>query len=92
MGWVYTCPGGTVSTVMFLGGGRRPSPGVVRRYLQARTERAERVHFRDLRAATRHGPELGPAAERWATGPGAGAQVWVRQNGHSGAWEELSPG
>jgi len=70
IGWVYTCPGGTVSTVAFLGGTRRPSPARVRRYLQSRTERSEHVRPRDLRAATRHGPELGPAAERWVAGPG----------------------
>lgn len=75
MGWVYACPGGTVSTVTFLGGRRRPSPAVVQRYLQSRTDRSERVQLRDLRAATRHGPELGAAAERWMTGPGAGAPI-----------------
>ncbi|MCI4347132.1 MAG: hypothetical protein L3J97_00745 [Thermoplasmata archaeon] len=73
--WVYTCPGGTVSTVTFWGGARRPSPTVVQRYLQSRTERSERVHLRDLRAATRHGPELGPAAERWMAAPGAEAPI-----------------
>jgi hypothetical protein len=70
IGWVYTCPGDTVSTVAFLGGARRPSPARIRRYLQARTERTERVRARDLRSATRHGPELGAAAERWVAGPG----------------------
>jgi hypothetical protein len=75
IGWVYTCPGGTVSTVAFVGGARRPSAARVRRYLQSRTEPSERVQSRDLRAATRHGPELGPAAERWAKGPGAGAPI-----------------
>jgi len=77
IGWVYTCPGGTVSTVEFFGGVRRPSPTVARRYLQTRTERSERVRLRDLRAATRHGPELGRAAERWVAGPGTGAPLHV---------------
>jgi hypothetical protein len=66
IGWVYTCPGGTVSTVAFLGESRRPSPARTRRYLQARMEPTERVRPEDLRAATRHGPELGRVAERWA--------------------------
>lgn len=75
IGWVYTCPGGTVSTVAFLGGAHRPSPVRIRRYLQARLDRSERVQPRDLRSATRHGPELGAAAERWITGPGNGAPI-----------------
>jgi hypothetical protein len=75
IGWAYTCPGGTVSTVAFLGGARRPSPARIRRYLQARTERTERVKARDLRSATRHGPELGAAAERWVAGPGKQAPI-----------------
>lgn len=75
VGWVYACPAGTVSTVVFLGGQRRPAPAVVRRYLQSRTRRPERVRLRDLRAATRHGPELGRRAERWIAGPGAGVPV-----------------
>ncbi|MGC2290079.1 MAG: hypothetical protein WA688_09545 [Thermoplasmata archaeon] len=75
IGWVYACPRGAVSTVTFLGVSRRPSPARVRRYLQSRTERSERVRPRDLRAATRHGPELGPAAERWASGPGSGTPI-----------------
>jgi hypothetical protein len=75
IGWVYTCPAGTVSTVAFLGGNRRPSPARVQRYLQLRIERSEHVRLRDLRAATRHGPELGSAAERWATRPGAGRPI-----------------
>jgi hypothetical protein len=75
IGWVYTCPGGTVSTVAFLGGARRPAPEQVRRYLQSRTERTERVQARDLRSATRHGPELGAAAERWAAGAGNHAPI-----------------
>ncbi|MGA7846282.1 MAG: hypothetical protein WCB18_04235, partial [Thermoplasmata archaeon] len=65
IGWVYTCPGGTVSTVAFLGRPHRPSPARTQRYLQSRTDRPERVQPRDLRAATRQGPELGKAAERW---------------------------
>jgi hypothetical protein len=71
LGWVYVCPGGTVSTVAFLGIGRRPSPARIRRYLQSRTKPPERVQLDDLRSATRHGPELGRAAERWAARPGA---------------------
>ncbi|MCI4352125.1 MAG: hypothetical protein L3K14_01875 [Thermoplasmata archaeon] len=64
-----------MSTVIFLGGHRRPSPAVVRRYLQSRTEGSERVQLRDLRAATRHGPELGPEAEPMVGGPGAGGPI-----------------
>ncbi len=73
--WVYTCPGGTVSTVAFSGGLRRPSPARVRRFLQSRTERSERVRPQDLRAATRRGPELGRAAERWIAASGTGAAI-----------------
>jgi hypothetical protein len=75
LGWVYTCPGGAVSTVTFLGGARRPSPARILQYIQSRTERTERVRARDLRVATRHGPELGAAAERWAAGPGNHAPI-----------------
>jgi hypothetical protein len=74
-GWVYACPRGTVSTVAFLGGARRPSPVRVRQYLQSRTVRSERVRPEDLRAASRRGPELGRAGERWVRGPGAGAPI-----------------
>jgi hypothetical protein len=63
--WVYVCPRGTVSTVAFFGGARRPSPVVTRRYLQSRLGGRERIRPRDIRAATRHGPELGLEAERW---------------------------
>jgi hypothetical protein len=73
--WVYTCPGGTVSTVAFVGGSRRPSPSRVQRYLQSRLARPERIRPRDLRAATRHGPEMGRAAQRWIGGPGAGQPI-----------------
>lgn len=66
-GWVYTCPTGTVSTVVFLGGTRRLSPVRIRQYLNARMDRSERVLVRDLRAASRHGPELGRSAERRMT-------------------------
>jgi hypothetical protein len=77
IGWVYTCPGGTVSTVAFLGGDRRPSPARTRRYLQLRTMRPERVRSTDLRAATRHGPELGRSAEQWIKNRDAGAPIHV---------------
>lgn len=73
--WVYACPEGTVSTVAFLGGAHRPSPVRVRRFLQSRIGNSERVLPRDLRAATRHGPELGLAAERWSARPGASAPI-----------------
>jgi hypothetical protein len=75
IGWVYACPGGAVSTVAFVGGDRRPSPARVRRYLQSRTESSERVRPRDLRAATRRGPELGRAAERWIAESRTGAPI-----------------
>ena len=75
IGWVYACPGGTVSTVMFLGGVRRPSPARVRAYLQSRTQLPERVRIDDLRSATRYGPELGRAAERWSARAGAAAPI-----------------
>ena len=75
VGWVYACPGGTVSTVAFFGGARRPSPVRVRRFLQSRMGGSERVFPRDLRAATRHGPELGLAAERWAARPGVSGPI-----------------
>lgn len=73
-GWVYVCPAGTVSTAVFLGSDARPSPTAIQRYLQSRLARPERVKPRDLRAATRHGPELGPAAEE-ALQRGASAHV-----------------
>lgn len=73
-GWVYVCPAGTVSTAVFMGSAEPPSPAAIRKYLQARLARPERVKPRDLRAATRHGPELGPAAERaLQLGPGVHA-------------------
>lgn len=75
LGWVYTCPGGTVSTVVFLGSNGAPAPARIRRYLQARLRGPERVKPRDLRAATRHGAELGSVAERWVGGPGAGTPI-----------------
>jgi hypothetical protein len=75
IGWVYSCPGGTVSTVAFFSGGRRPSPTHIQRYLQSRTERGERVQPRDLRAATRRGPELGKTAERWIARSANGAPI-----------------
>ncbi len=64
IGWVYACPAGTVSTAVLLGNARRPSPAAARRFLQSRLFRPERVSLRDLRAATRHGPELGLPTER----------------------------
>lgn len=75
LGWVYTCPEGTVSTVAFLGRSRAPAPTRIRRYLQVRLHAPERVKPRDLRSATRHGAELGRAAERWVNGPGAGEPI-----------------
>lgn len=76
-GWVYTCPAGTVSTVAFLGGARRPSPVRIRTYLQARTAPRERVQARDLRSATRHGPELGRGAERPTSADGVAAPIYL---------------
>ena len=75
IGWVYACPAQTVSTVMFIGPFRRPSPTATRRYLQARLFAPERARLRDLRAATRHGAELGPIAERALGTPSAANSI-----------------
>ena len=69
-GWVYACPQGAVSTVVWFGGDRRPDPALIQRYLELRTDVPRRVRPRDFRAATRNGPELGREAERWIKASG----------------------
>ena len=62
---VRACPAGVVSVAVYTEWARRdPSPDVLR-LLRDHTVPQSLVHPRDLRLATRHGPELGTAAERF---------------------------
>jgi hypothetical protein len=65
-GWlsVYACPGGAVSVVTYTEWiGTDPTPTVLR-FARAHTTPGTLVRRWDLRLARRHGPELGPTAER----------------------------
>jgi hypothetical protein len=71
-GWlcVYACPGGAVSVVTYtVWGGTDPTPAL-RKFAKAHTVPPSLVRRWDLRLATRHGPELGPAAEKFLSRPG----------------------
>lgn len=61
---VYACPGGVVSLTSYVELTRRNLSPNVLRFLRARTHPASLVRNHDLRTASRHGPELGRAAER----------------------------
>lgn len=74
---VRACPSGVVSVTTYTEWTRRDPTGVVRRTLRRWTAPPSLVRSRDLRLATRHGPELGRAAERLlaATRPSRGVRV-----------------
>jgi hypothetical protein len=61
---VRACPSGVVSVTSYAEWTRRDPTSDVRRLLRRRTWPPTLVRARDLRLATRHGPELGRAAER----------------------------
>lgn len=61
---VQACPSGVVSVTTYSEWTRRDPTAAVRRQLLRWTVPASLVRTRDLRLATRHGPELGRAAER----------------------------
>lgn len=64
---VYACPSGVVSVTSYAEWTNRdPTPRVLS-YLRRRTVPSSLVRAKDLRLATRHGPELGRAAERVLT-------------------------
>jgi hypothetical protein len=61
---VYACPGGAVSVASYAHWSDADPTPQVRAYLARHTLPRSLVKSRDLRVATRHGPELGRAAER----------------------------
>jgi hypothetical protein len=61
---VRACPSGVVSVTVYTEWARRDPSRAVRTQLQRWTIPPSSVRPRDLRLATRHGPELGPAAEQ----------------------------
>ncbi len=61
---VYACPSGVVSVTTYVERGGADRSPVVLTALRRWTVPPSRVRRWDLRTATRHGPELGPAAER----------------------------
>lgn len=61
---VLACPSGVVSVAMYSEWSRRDASRSVAAFLRTRTRPASLVRATDLRLATRHGPELGPRAER----------------------------
>ena len=61
---VYACPSRVVSLVAYVEWTNRNPTARVRAFLRRRTVPSSLVRLRDLRLATRHGPELGEAAER----------------------------
>jgi len=62
---VRACPAGVVSVVVYTEWVRRDLSQDVLHLLRGHTVPRSLVHARDLRLATRHGPELGTAAERF---------------------------
>jgi hypothetical protein len=61
---VRACPSGVVSVTSYTEWSRRDPTGSVRSVLRRWTVPPSRVRSRDLRLATRRGPELGRSAER----------------------------
>ena len=61
---VYACPSGVVSVATYVEWTNRDPTLSVLSFLRRRTVPSSLVRPRDLRPATRHGPELGRAAER----------------------------
>lgn len=67
---VMACPSGVVSVVSYTELGQNDPSSRVQAALRGWAFPPSLVHRRDLRLATRHGPELGSRAERWlATAP-----------------------
>ncbi|MCL4309015.1 MAG: hypothetical protein M1126_06650 [Candidatus Thermoplasmatota archaeon] len=62
---IRACPSGVVSVTTYAEWGSRDPTPRVRRTLRGWSVPASLVRARDLRVATRHGPELGRAAERF---------------------------
>ena len=62
---VYACPGGAVSVTEYSEWSTRDPTKAVEEALRGATVPPSLVRRRDLRPATRHGPELGRAAERF---------------------------
>ena len=62
---VRACPSGVVSVTVYAEWTRRDPTQAVRTTLRRWVLPASRVRTRDLRLATRHGPELGRRAERF---------------------------
>jgi len=62
---VRACPAGVVSVTTYAEWTGKDTTRAVRRVLQQWTSPPSLVRTRDLRWATRHGPELGRAAERF---------------------------
>jgi hypothetical protein len=65
---VYACPSGVVSLSSYVEWSASDRTSKVRDYLRSRTFPPSLVHVRDLRIATRHGPELGRSAEKVLAG------------------------
>lgn len=61
---VYSCPGGVVSVTSYAEWSNSDPTRRVATYLRRHTAPPSLVTAHDLRSATRHGPELGRAAER----------------------------
>jgi hypothetical protein len=74
---VRACPSGVVSVTLYAEWTRRDPTRAVQNALRRWTVPPSLVRARDLRLATRHGPELGRAAERWlaAVRPARGVRV-----------------
>jgi len=74
---VRACPSGVVSVTTYAEWTRRDPTRAVRSMLRRWTLPKTLVRSRDLRLATRHGPELGQAVERWlaAARPARGVRV-----------------
>ncbi|MGD0250801.1 MAG: hypothetical protein ABSB97_07970 [Thermoplasmata archaeon] len=74
---VRACPSGVVSVTTYAEWTRRDPIQAVRNTLRRWTVPPSLLRSSDLRIATRHGPELGPAAERElsATRPARGVRV-----------------
>ncbi len=74
---VHACPSGVVSVTSYAERTRRDPTKAVRTVLRAWSVPPRLVRSWDLRLATRHGPELGRAAERFlgSTGPRRGVRV-----------------
>jgi hypothetical protein len=74
---VRTCPSGVVSLTSYAEWSRRDPTRAVRRILEGWTAPRKLVRAWDLRLATRHGPELGRAAERFLATSGTAKVVRV---------------